>query len=49
MFQIKRYIIQIITNLQVEGTSISLEQQQISYLLKDHEYVLNTNKIIARI
>ena len=49
MFQMKRYIIQITTESHIIGTSISLVQQQISFLLNDHEYVLNTNKIIARI
>ena len=49
MFQIKRYIIQIITSSFIKGTSISLDQQRISYELEDHECVLNTNKIIARI
>ena len=44
MFQMKRYIIQIITNSRAKGTSISLDQQQISYQLEDHECVLNTIK-----
>ena len=49
MFQMKRYIMQITTESHIIGTSISFVQQQISFLLNDHEYVLNTNKIIARI